>query len=457
MDDTQVLLEQIEHACRRMKMAQSTFGRLSVNDGKLVSRLQQGGRVTVQTVERVHRFIEEQDGASALALRSGIKGLRSAPRPEHNFRFYDNRQKYLMFVNTTTEKQIIADRAVQELAKTQPAPPAIRLFDGGAGDGTALARILRSLHSSHPWVPHYVVAKEISMENIRLTLDKIPDRLREHSATVVVLTNMKYCEAPYLQPETPAGANATVWHEVALDGTSAGEFEQQIAELEPFLAQHWQASIGSSSGNPVYKTPVVLVLYRRDHGFMLGPIIPKRGQAIADFDFVLLSQPYNARAPIEFKTSRIVTPLAKALRPNGRLMGVHSHGNDPGMEIIRSIWPDEDPFRDDGAMILDAVKAEMGPAARDFEFHSPANSEALFRYDIRTLPTEIDEHTPIGSSTLFAAWNAASYVAQIEDGRLAQAHSTDHYLEATREVLQRHQGLWFNDEIYVISRRAGLG
>lgn len=456
MDDTQALLTQIEHACRRLRMAQSTFGRLAVNDGKLVSRLQHGGRVTVQTVARVHRFIESQDGASASALRAGIKGLRSEIRPEHNFRFYDNRQKYLMFVNTTTEKQLIADRAVQELSDTQPVPPAIRLFDGGAGDGTALARLLRGLHRRHPWVPFYVVAKEISMENIRLTLEKMPDRLREHPGTVLVLTNLKYCEAPRLQPETPSGASQMVWHEVGLDGTTAGQFEEQIAELEPFLARHWQARIGSASGNPVYRTPVVLVLYRRDHHFMLDPIIPRRGYAQADFDFVLLSQPYRARAPLAFKSSRVVTPLVRALRPNGKLMGVHSHGNDPGLEIIRTIWPNEDPFKTDRAAILDAVRAELGAAARDYHFHSLSDAEALFRYDVRTLPTEIDEATPIGSSTLFAAWNAASYVAQIEDGRFARAVSNDQYLEATREVLQRYRGLWFNDEIYLISRRARL-
>ncbi|MEZ5709900.1 MAG: hypothetical protein R3E02_10990 [Blastomonas sp.] len=456
MDDTQILLEQIEQACRRMQMAQSTFGRLAVNDGKLVSRLQQGGRVTVQTVERVHRFIEEQGGASAVALRSGIKALRQGQPEQQDFRFYGNRQKYLMFVNTTTEKQIIADRAVEELCDTQPSPPAIRLFDGGAGDGTALARILRGLHRRHPWVPFYVVAKEISMENIRLTLEKMPDRLREHSATVLVLTNMKYGEAPLLQPDTPGGASAMVWHEVALEGTSAGEFEEQISALEPFLARHWQTSIASASGNPVYKTPVVLILYRKDHGFMLEPIVPRRGYAKADFDFALLSQPYRARAPLDFKTSRVVTPLVRALRPNGKLMGVHSHGNDPGMEIIRTIWPEENPFRDDRRAIMQAVAEELGPAARDYHFHDLPDSEALFRYDVRTLPTEIGGGQPIGSSTLFGAWNAASYVAQIEDSRLGRALASDQYLEATRQVLQRHGGLWFNDEIYLISRKAAL-
>ncbi|WP_417620714.1 hypothetical protein [Parasphingorhabdus sp.] len=456
MDDTEALLTQIEHACRRMKMAQSTFGRLSVNDGKLVSRLQQGGRVTIQTVDRVHRFIEEQGGTSAVALRSGIKGLRESIEPQHDFRFYSNRQKYLMFVNTTTEKHLIADRVVQELSDTQPVPPAVRILDGGAGDGTALAKTLRGLHRRHPWVPFYVVAKEISMENIRLTLEKMPDRLREHSATVLVLTNMKYSETPLLQPGSPGAASAMEWHEVALEGTSAGEFEEQITALEPFLASHWQTSISSESGNPVYKKPVVLILYRKDHGFMLNPIIPRRGYAKADFDFVLLSQPYRARAPLEFKAKKIVAPMVKALRPNGKLMGIQSYGNDPGMEIIRGIWPDENPFTADRHAIMAAVKQELGPAANSYQFHDMTDLEASFRYDLRTLPTEIGQGQSIGSSTLFAAWNAASYVAQIEEQRLAQALSNDQYLDVTRHVLERHGELWFNDEIYMISRKPDL-
>jgi hypothetical protein len=31
--------------------------------------------------------------------------------------------------------------------------------------------------------------------------------------------------------------------------------------------------------------------------------------------------------------------------------------------------------------------------------------------------------------------------------------SDGRYLDATREVLQQHGGLWFNDESFVISRR----
>jgi len=453
--DAETLLAQIEQACRHLKMAQTTFGRLAVNDGKLVSRLQQGARVTVATVDRVHRFIEAQGGLQASALRSAIRGLNVTPAAP-DFRFYDNRQKYLMFVNTTSEKQLIADRALREMATTQPQPPAIRVLDGGAGDGTTLARIMRGMHKRHPWAPFYVVAKEISMENSRLILEKMADRLQEHPATVLVLTNLKYPEALRLKPRTPASASRMIWNEVALDGASAGDFEEQIATLDPWLGQHWQARASTESGNPIYSTPVVLVLYRRDHRFALEPVLPRRGLARADFDFILLSQPYRARASLSFKSGRIITPLVRGLRPNGRLMVVQSFGQDSGMEVIHEIWPDEEPFLDGRRKILEQVKDDLGVVARDYEFHDLPDNEAVFRYDVRTMPNEIDPAAPTGGSTIFAAWNAATYVAQIEDGRLAEAMAREGYRQATREVLLRHGGLWFNDEQFVISRRPTL-
>ena len=58
----------------------------------------------------------------------------------------------------------------------------------------------------------------------------------------------------------------------------------------------------------------------------------------------------------------------------------------------------------------------------------------------------------IGTSTLMAAWNAAVYVAQIDDRRLAAVMGGPRYLEATREVLQKHGKLWFLNESYVIWR-----
>src|SRR5436305_8325203 len=83
------------------------------------------------------------------------------------FRFYDNRQKYLAFVNTCNEKATVARRAAQELQQLRPQPPALRLFDAGMGDATVLSRLMGSAHRDFPTVPLLAVAKEISLEDVR--------------------------------------------------------------------------------------------------------------------------------------------------------------------------------------------------------------------------------------------------------------------------------------------------
>jgi hypothetical protein len=458
------LLDSISEFCRRAGMAESTFGRRAVNDGKFVSRLRDGARITPETLERVSDFLSSQGVEAPAAPRELMPLLRVAglPRleaksaegaPSRNFRFFDNRQKYLLFVNTCSEKEMVARRVGLELAHLHPEPPAVRVFDAGMGDGTVLTRVMREMHRKLPTLPFYVVGKEISLEDTRLCLDKMADRFHEHPATALVVTNMYYTEAPWLAPKSLSAATSLVWREVALTGNTAAEFSEQIEALEPFLAQVWQAKHSAKTGNPIYERPVALVIYRDDYRFLLDDVIPRQGQARADYDIVIASQPYRARVPVEFKASKVITPLARSLRPGGRLLGIHSCGRDPGMEIIRKVWPDENPFQTSRHDILRAVRADLGRDARHFNFNAYADQRAEFRYNMHTLPTEIA--AGIGTSTLLAAWNAAVYVAQIDDERLAIELGARRYIDATREVLQAHGSLWFLDESYVISRKRG--
>src|SRR5690606_23830821 len=73
------------------------------------------------------------------------------------FRFYDNRQKYLAFVNTTNEKWKVAERAARELAHLKPRPPAVRVFDAGMGDATVLTHVMRAMHRRFPIMPFFIV------------------------------------------------------------------------------------------------------------------------------------------------------------------------------------------------------------------------------------------------------------------------------------------------------------
>src|SRR5262245_24647454 len=392
------ILREISDFCRQTGIAESTFGRRAVNDGKLAARLRNGGRITTETLDRIRAFMAANDSLHA-ALRSAVIEPRAAlpavvpmPRPaplprvtaeaegpQRNFRFFDNRQKYLLFVNTCSEKWVVASRVALELGNIHPRPPAVRLFDAGVGDGSVLTRVMRSMHDRFPHMPFYAVGKEISLEDIRLTLQKMADRFREHPQTVLVLTNLAYADAPWLAVKSLSAASSMVWHEVALTGNTAHKFESQIMDLEPFLAENWKAGVSKKTGNPMYERPVVLVIYRDDHKFLLDPIIPKPGGTVANYDLIIASQPYRARASVDFKAKRVIAPLARALGPGGRLLAIHSYGHDPGMEIIQKVWPGDNPFTTDRHQILKAVKQELGPAGRDLNFNAYADNRSVFR------------------------------------------------------------------------------
>jgi len=369
------------------------------------------------------------------------------------FRFYDNRQKYLMFVTTCGEKWATVERIEKELGLLDPKPPAIRVFDAGVGDGTVISGLLRRLHQRFPNAPFLVVGKEISLEDVRLAMDKIADRLVEHPETVFVFTNLYYYEAPYLEPKKNEDRAATVYYDIRLEGESSYGFERQIKDTHKNLADLWQVGTSEKTGNPRYITPTVVTISRADRAFTLDQLVPKKGDPDLEYDIVIAAQPYRARLPLQKKVDYVLAPMAKALAPGGILIGVQSTGKDPGLEIIREIWPDEAPFHTPGPLLTRSLLETTQSALPDRVYRDVTeDSDALFRYHMHTMPSEVDEN--IGTSTLLAAWNAAAYVAQIDDTRLTEVMSGGaDYIGATCRILERYGGLWFTNEAFVVQRK----
>ena len=464
MSKDQLLTAVIEF-CKEYKMAESTFGRKAVNDGKFVSRLRTGARVTPETFEKVKKFINSSGNIKSIEIDN--QNLHVLPKEDNvddknifdekskskkkNFRFFDNRQKYLLFVSTCSEKEVISKRIGMELGHIKPKPPAIRIFDAGMGDGTVLAGVMREMHHRYPTMPFYVSGKEISLEDVRICLSKMSDRLFEHPASVLVFTNLFYSEAPWLKPKSMASSNSMVWKEVALQGGSSHEFAEQLNELRGFLDENWQAGHSPKTGNPIYERPTVLIIYREDHKFLLSDVIPKQDVKKADYDLVLASQPYRLRVSSEVKSRNVLLPLVRSLGRGGRLIGIHSSGDDPGHQILKEIWPNDNPFVSDRHSLLKAVKNELGSDARHYNIKANSDNRSIFKYTMHSLPSELE--ASIGTSTLFAAWNAATYVGQIDEQRLEAAMKSVDYLSITQKALKKYGGLWFNDESYTISRK----
>jgi hypothetical protein len=360
-------------------------------------------------------------------------------------RFFDTRAAYLLFATATTEKAKVAERVGLELDYIEPRPPGIHVFDAGMGDASVLTEVMRRMHRVFPRIPWTVVGKEISVEDVRQALVRLPDRFLEHPETVFVVTNMRFGEAARLWPRH---REALVWRDIPLTGDTTYQFAAQIRDLLMELATDWEVTTSPRTGNPVYVRPAVVVLYRADHEFVLRSMIPTRESVRGLYDLIIAAQPYRAAAPLESKVRNVVAPLVTSLAPGGRLIGIHSTGEDPGMEIIREVWPEEDPFRHDREDVLAGLRREIDDPALEF----PDTEQSRVRYEMHTMPSESAEH--IGTSSLLATWNAAAYVAQIDEKRLSEAMRSGAWEAATRRVMDRHPEIWFEDEVYVVARPA---
>src|SRR6202142_659426 len=90
------ILGEIRDYCRATKTAESTFGRLVVNDGKLVSRLRDGARITTGTLDKVRAYLSEHRAMQPPAQTKAAAGAKPvngaavvADIVPAGFRFFD--------------------------------------------------------------------------------------------------------------------------------------------------------------------------------------------------------------------------------------------------------------------------------------------------------------------------------------------------------------------------------
>ena len=129
---------------------------------------------------------------------------------------------------------------------------------------------------------------------------------------------------------------------------------------------------------------------------------------------------------------------------------IQSIGNDPGMDIVRSVWPEENLFRTPRCMMLNVLKRKMQEERRNLRYFLYTDSSSLFCYQLHTLASKISRN--IGTSILRTSWNAAVYMAQIEDAKFMKVLRKGGYLEETEKNLRAHGDLWFTNELFTVSR-----
>lgn len=70
MSEIASVIERIEAYCSAKKLPETTFGRLAVNDGKLLKRLRKGGTITLETLKSIDAAIQSDVGAGRVRRAS---------------------------------------------------------------------------------------------------------------------------------------------------------------------------------------------------------------------------------------------------------------------------------------------------------------------------------------------------------------------------------------------------
>jgi quercetin dioxygenase-like cupin family protein len=126
----EALLRDIADYCRHTRMAESTFGRLAVNDGKLVNRLRLGGRVTTETEDRVRAFITRPRGTSRL------RASRVSFTPGGRTNWHTHAVGQVLYVLTGVGRYQALGGPVQVIlpGDTVIIPPGLKHWHGAAPD-----------------------------------------------------------------------------------------------------------------------------------------------------------------------------------------------------------------------------------------------------------------------------------------------------------------------------------
>ena len=80
LDRTQVLVNEIESFCEEYGIAESTFGRMAVNDGKFVGRIRAGRSAGKATVEAVDGFMRRVHTGEITLRGRGASMMSQTPR-----------------------------------------------------------------------------------------------------------------------------------------------------------------------------------------------------------------------------------------------------------------------------------------------------------------------------------------------------------------------------------------
>ena len=318
--------------------------------------------------------------------------------------FFDSRDKYLSFINSTNEKSKIAFEIATYLKKTKIKGDAFKIFDAGTGDGTIISTLLSAVHDKFPQDPIIVVGKEISIDDINALLSYLGYRFYEHKNLVFCITNVSY------QDIYNKNFDNCKFLKKELIGNSSFSFNQQLMGMSDVIKKNWELKEDSASTVLKPRQKSFMAIYRKDQKISLNHVIPKKLQDIPKlYDFVIASQAFRLRSPYQRTLKLVLLPLLRMLDKKGQLFFIYSSGNDFTKKILNQFFPKISPFQySDPKAFISHVSNNI----HDFKKKYKVSVSSLLFSFLNISLSSTKKFSPMNSLGL---WNAITYVGQISE------------------------------------------
>ena len=360
-------------------------------------------------------------------------------------RFFDDRLKYLSFIQNTSEKKAISQKLYPHVDDLSQNKSYLRILDAGTGDGTIKSNVIKSFHRYHPYTSLLITGKEISYEDLKNTLEKMPDRFVEHPNLMITMTNVKFAELGLIETSKKIKNKKVKEFNLILKSDNSFDFHSQITgnALGNFIKKNWGIEIDSKSRTS-YSNPCIIRVYREDHEKHFKQFV-KNDYKNNNYDLIIASQAYRAASSVGVKVKNVIGPLMRLLNKSGKLLVTHSIGGESIQKILKMAFKDKEAFPNTAKDIIDYLK--NNPVGdNNYSFSKPISYSFNFKKAPDQTVTELFGHNTD------AKWANIVYVGQIPDKDIQALEKNTRLYNKVKKEIDNSGEIQFKNEIFSIKK-----
>jgi hypothetical protein len=361
-------------------------------------------------------------------------------------RFFDDRLKYLSFIQNTGEKKAISEKFFSHVASLSENKSYLRVLDAGTGDGTIFSNVIKSFHKYHPYTSLLITGKEISYEDLKNTLEKMPDRFVEHPNLLITMTNVKFSELGLIESSNKIKDKKVKEYNLVLKSNNSFDFNSQMTSslLNNFIKKNWGIEIDNNNKTS-YSNPCIIRVYREDHRKQLEKFL-NNDYKNNNYDLIIASQAYRAAASVKVKVNNVIGPLMRLLNKSGKLLVTHTCGGDSIQKVLKLAFKEKEAFPNTAKDIIEYLKSNPIGENNIYNFSKPINYFFEFKGAPDQTVTELFGHN------IDAKWANILYVGQIPERDIQNLENNRNLVNKIRKTIDGFDQIQFKNELFSITK-----